>query len=162
MTEGSALTMEILDRHVELATWAESQDAAEHMEQYLEMQERAEKGRGFQTGAGASGEVAAARLAEELGYAETYWVSPDMADVIEQAVGTVGVSPLHASDPPSRFGLIQFPRPMGVLVDEHDRPWGPVAVSWTVLDDAEGTGLTSWQEPNGELHQSPGIGIKWW
>jgi hypothetical protein len=164
-TEGASLTMEILDRHVELATWAESQEAVEHLDMYLARQREADRAHGYvsHTAAeGAVGEFAAERIAEELGYAETYWISPDMCDVIEQGVETIGTSPLHASDVPARHGFIQFARPMEILVDEHDEPWGPVAVSWSVLDDPDRGNVTSWYDQEQQLHQSAGIGITWW
>lgn len=160
-----SIVMDVLDRHVELATWADSDDALPYLDWYLEQNEsdilagltkhqRGEHVEGYRDA-----------LGMQMGLAETFWVSPDMTDVVEAAADSV--DPLRREHVPSRHGFIQFARTVVLGVDEHDEPWGFDGFSWSLTSpkneqDAKFLTTVVWYDGDNVKHESEGIVLTYW
>lgn len=165
--------MEVLDRHVELAMWAEHDVAPAFWLSYLKGQDDPHLSNhdilGPDSGSANDNDVAelyAESAAQMMGLAETYYVTDDICDVIEESAGTIPREPLRAHMIPSRIGWIEFGRELLLGVDEDDEPWGVAGVAWRVEDDV--TNLESmrggirWKDASGNSFIGPGITIIWW
>lgn len=184
--------MEVLDRHVQLAMWAEHYSAPVFWATYLGYQESegydwpltpglrddarytdAGHFRDFETLSGGkpslteAAELYAESIAHMMGMAETYYITSDICDVIEEAAPSFPRDPLRALMVPAKVGWIEFGNKIILGVDKHDEPWGPIGVSWRVEglnehDDYPMSGGIRWHDQHGEAHLGPGITIVWW
>lgn len=146
-----SLIMDILDRHVQLAMWAEHENSERFWASYLKSQAEEVPDYGDPNLINGYAES----CAHMMGMAETYYVAPDICDIIEEAAPTVPREPLRSPMVPSRIGWCEFHRTISLGVDEHDEPWGVSGVSWRVEDGRN-------EELYGNLHVSTGGGIRWY
>lgn len=113
-----------LDARVALIRWWEGGVGAAYADAYAEAV-RSEPGQ-------EPAQQAAAvlhREASRLRVAPSYWVTPDMMEVISHAAESMPPEPLVESDLPTTFGYVLFPRPW-VVDDIHGKPLRLIAVSW--------------------------------
>lgn len=154
--------MDILDNHVQLAMWSESDIASSYWEAYL----KTEEGDAWLMLHPGAGERYAESCAHMMGLGETYYVAPDMCDVIEEAAGTVPRSPLRAHMIPTRVGWVQFDRTIELGHTEDGDPWGTIGFSWRIEDahtnlDGVEAGIR-WVDDSGNNFVGPGLTIIWW